>query len=89
MNQQEVDTIIQELLATQYIRTSKSHPWVVVDGPYDFEDHQTRMFIYNGFSYIVAAKMWVEDKEGCKRLPEWMQVPWGSYPNLPPKPPKK
>ena len=89
LSEKEVSDIIAEIKNTQYIRTTKTHPWVTEDGAYDYTDHCTRMFIYNGFSYLVASKMWVDDEVGNKRLPEWMQKPWGTYPNLPPKPPKK
>lgn len=51
------------------------------DGAYDISKTNTRVFIHNEFAYLIASKMWVES-EGRDRLPEWMQVPWGSYPDL-------
>lgn len=61
----------------------------VTDGAYDDTDTKTRRFIYGGFCYLLASKMWVDDEVGNKKLPEWMQAKWGTYPDLPPKPPKK
>lgn len=84
----QIQSIIEEIKSTQYIRDRKSHPYVP-DGAYDYLEHCTRMFFYNGFCYLVASKMWVDDDVHNKRLPEWMQKPWGTYPTLPPKPPKK
>lgn len=84
-----MQSIIKYIEETQPIRTYKSHPWVIENGAYDYDDHHTRLFIYNGFSYMVASKTWVDDQVANKRLPLWMQKPWGTYPNLPPKPPKK
>lgn len=81
--------IIDEIRDTHYIRKTKTHPWVLEDGPYDYNDHLTRLFIWNGFAYLVASKLWVDDEVANKRLPPWMQAPWGTYPNLPAKPPKK
>ena len=89
LSEAEIKEIVDNIHETQYIRTTKTHAWVTEDGAYDFGDHCTRMFIHNGFSYLVASKMWVDDEVANKRLPEWMQKPWGTYPELPPKPAKK
>lgn len=87
LDEQQIQHIIEEVKATQYIRDRKSHPWVP-DGAYDNLSHCTRVFFYNGFAYLVASRMWVDDEVANKRLPEWMQKPWGTYPDQPPKPPK-
>lgn len=89
MTPQQKSEIIDWIKANQYIRISKTHGWVTEDGAYDTSTCKTRMFIYNGFAYLVASKLWVDDVVANKRLPEWMQKPWGSYPDIPPKPPKK
>lgn len=60
------------------------YKWVP-DGAYDDQGSCTRLFIHAGFAYLMASKMWVES-DGRDRLPEWMQVEWGSYPDLPAKP---
>lgn len=88
LTQEQIAAVIENIKANQYIRDRTSHAWVP-DGAYDYGAHCLRMFIWNGFCYLSAAKMWVDDQEKNKRLPEWMQVPWGSYPELPAKPPKK
>lgn len=59
------------------------------NGVYDYSDHQTRVFVYEGFGFMVAAKSWVEDQVANKRLPIWMREPWNSYPDMPAKPAKK
>ena len=58
------------------------------DGAYDDLKSKTRYFIYGGFHYYVISKMWIEDEVGNKRLDPWEQAPWGTYPDIPPKPPK-
>jgi hypothetical protein len=89
LSKDQIKAVVEEIHQTQFIRTMRSHPWVPEDGAYDFEDHGTRLFIHEGFAYYIASKTWVEDQIANKRLPEWMRAPWGSYPELPPKPPKK
>lgn len=89
MNERDKQYVIDGIHSKQFVRTMKTHPWVTEDGPYDYQDHLTRLFIHQGFAYLVASKSWVEDQVANKRLPEWMQAPWGTYPNLPAKPPKK
>lgn len=89
LTQEQITSIIEEIKSTQYVRDRSSHPWVTEDGVYDDEYYLTRNFIWNGFCYYTASKMWVDDQEANKRLHEWMRAPWGSYPSMPPKPPKK
>lgn len=89
LTQEQIMSIIEDIKATQYIRDRSSHAWVKEDGAYDDEYYLTRNFIWNGFCYLTASKMWVEDSVANLRLPEWMRAPWGSYPSMPPKPPKK
>ena len=48
-----------------------------------------REFINKGRIVLLANREWVEDPVQNLRLPEWMREPWGTYPNLPPKPPKE
>lgn len=61
----------------------------VADGAYDELETRLRKFVYGGFCYLVATSDWVNDSVANKRLPEWMQEPWLTYPDMPPKPPKK
>lgn len=65
-----------------------SHPWVVHNGPYDDLSSKTRYFIVDGFAYFIISKLWVDDGDHS-RLQPWMRKPWGTYPDLPPKPAKK
>lgn len=51
--------------------------------------HGIREFINKGRIVLIANREWVEDPVQNLRLPEWMREPWGTYPNLPPKPPKE
>lgn len=69
--------------------STKSHAWVLEDGVYDHHEYNLRLFIWNGFAYYIATATWVDDPVANQRLPEWMRLPWGHYPSLPPKPPKK
>jgi hypothetical protein len=61
----------------------------VPDGAYDDLETRCRKFIARGFCYLVATSDWVNDPVANLRLPEWMREPWLTYPDLPPKPPKK
>lgn len=89
LSQQQIKDTIDVIKETQYVRSMKSHPWVTEDGVYEHEEHSLRLFMWNGFAYYSASRMWVEDQVQNKRLPEWMREPWGTYPTLPAKPPKK
>ena len=89
LSQDQINAIIEGIKANQYVRDRKSHAWVTENGAYDYGAHCLRMFMWDGFCYLSASKMWVDDQEKNKRLPEWMRAPWGTYPELPAKPPKK
>ena len=87
-SKQLIEQLTQE--AKQYRSeepASKFYKWVP-DGVYDSSKEKSRHFIHDGFSYFVASKMWIENPQQKHRLPEWMQLPWLSYPDFPPKPPK-
>lgn len=60
----------------------------VPNGPYDDVIGKSRLFIYGGFHYIIVSKAWIEEGDHS-RLEGWEKEPWGTYPDLPPKPPKK
>ena len=62
-------------------------PWVP-DGTYDYKDYCVRYVIVNGNATTVLSKMWVESGPP-KELPLELHQPWGSFPDFPPKPPKK
>lgn len=89
LSEKQIQEIIQHLHNTTQIRSTKNYPWVTEDGAYDSTDQRSRFFIYNGFGYYIISKSWVEDPVQNQRLEEWMRAPWGVYPDLPPKPPKK
>ena len=59
----------------------------VPDGVYDHEAHDCRYVIVDGKPKTVVSKMWLKDG-GPDTLPYDMKIPWGSYPDMPPKPPK-
>ena len=86
---EQIKEVLDDIYATQYIRTQQTHKWVTEDGAYDYSEHQIRLFIHKGFAYRMASRMWVEDEVQNLRLDPWMRAPWGTYPELPPKPPKK
>lgn len=89
LTKREITDITEEIKKNQYVRSMKTHPWVLEDGVYEHHDHALRVFIWSGFGYMVASRSWIEDPIANKRLPTWMQAPWDTYPPLPPKPPKK
>jgi len=64
----------------------KQWPWVP-DGIYDNINFQVRYKIVQGFTITNISKMWL-DNGGPKGEPPEMLLPWGSYPDTPPKPQK-
>lgn len=54
-----------------------------------FEDNKVliREMYIDGICYELASKMWVDSPGESK--PAIAVAPWGSYPEIPPKPPKK
>lgn len=80
--QETIDKIIKECLQnrpeTPITKTHKNVP----NGAYDTSKTNTRVFVYNEFAYFMASKMWI-DSGNRESLPKWMQVDWGSYPDLP------
>lgn len=89
---QLTDIEIQEIFKEYSKNLSKvgsvSHRWVTDSGCYDDNVLSLRTFVYNGIACYYASKMWVDDPIQNKRLPEFMQLPWGTYPDMPIKPPK-
>jgi hypothetical protein len=61
----------------------------VPDGIYDHREFYTRYRIVDGAYITVAQIQWIEDNEKKLQLPEDFRLPWGTYPDMPPKPPKK
>ena len=72
-----------------------NYRWVSESGVYDVcheflgNVYRIREFVYKGRICYIANKEWVEDLIQSQRLPDWMRAPWGTYPDLPPKPPKE
>ena len=67
--------------------TFKQFAWVP-DGTYDYNEYLLRYVIVDGNPKTVISKDWV-DKGGHDTLPKELRQPWGSFPDFPPKPPKK
>lgn len=64
----------------------KQYHWVP-DGIYDHEFYQMRYLLKNGDNHVSISKMWL-DNGGPDDCHEELKLPWGSYPNIPPKPGK-
>lgn len=60
----------------------------VPDGTYDYSEYLVRYVIVDSNPKTVISKDWV-DKGGHDTLPKELRQPWGSFPDFPPKPPKK
>ena len=60
----------------------------VPDGTYDYSEYLVRYVIVEGNPKTVLSKDWV-DKGGHDTLPKELRQPWGTFPDFPPKPPKK
>ena len=65
----------------------KQFAWVP-DGTYDYHEYLVRYVIRDGNATTVMSKMWV-DGGPMDDIAEELQQPWGSFPDFPPKPPKK
>lgn len=64
----------------------KMFGWVP-DGVYDSEYYQARYQVANGNPARVITKMWI-DEGGPNDVTDNLKLRWGSYPDLPAKPPK-
>lgn len=60
------------------------------DGIYDHQENQTRYLVKNGCTkgQKVISRAWV-DQGGPDDVSSELKQPWGTYPDMPPKPPKK
>lgn len=65
----------------------KQFAWVP-DGTYDSQNFLVRYCITNGNATKVISKMWLDDG-GPADVPSELKQQWGSFPDFPPKPPKK
>lgn len=89
MNQQDIDAIVAQIQESGNVRSHSDMPWVTEDGVYEHQEHLNRVFVWNGFCYFRVTKSWIENGDHSHRLDEWMKAPWGTYPDLPRKPPKR
>jgi hypothetical protein len=62
------------------------YQWVP-DGVYDYVANKTRYVISNGNPQTVISKLWL-DTGGPNDVSADLRLPWGTYPDFPPKPPK-
>ena len=65
----------------------KQFGWVP-DGTYDYSAFLVRYKLIDGNAKTVVSKMWI-DSGSHDTLPPDMRLPWGTYPDFPPKPEKK
>lgn len=65
----------------------KQFAWVP-DGIYDYSEFLVRYVIVEGNAKKVINKQWV-DIGGPDDVSPDLKLPWGAYPDFPPKPPKK
>lgn len=64
----------------------KNFEWVP-DGVYDHSFYNLRYVVANGHHHMAISKMWLDNGGPEDASPE-MRLPWGSYPDIPPKPVK-
>lgn len=65
----------------------KMFAWVP-DGTYDYSGTLIRYVVANGMPTITITKQWV-DSGGPADVSNELRQPWGSFPDMPPKPDKK
>ena len=58
------------------------------DGTYDNSATLIRHVVVDGMPIITITKMWL-DQGGPKDVEPALRQPWGSFPDMPPKPDKK
>jgi len=90
---EQIEEIYQEALSKRgQLPDRINYKWVKENGVYDivhtFIDSSLhlREFVYNGKIIYIANKSWVDDPVANQQLPKCMREPWGTYPDLPPKP---
>lgn len=59
----------------------------VQDGTYDKRDYCVRYQVVGGMPKRVITKVWIDDGGPADCDPD-LRLPWGTYPDMPPKPPK-
>ena len=59
----------------------------VPDGIYDYSFYKTRFVIIGGDNHFTISKMWL-DSGNLGDCHSDLKLPWGTYPDLPPKPGK-
>lgn len=64
----------------------KQFAWVP-DGTWEHQTFLCRYTIVDGNAKHVVSKMWI-DQGGPAEGPDDLRQPWGTYPPMPPKPPK-
>lgn len=71
---------------------AESTNWIpfvwVPDGIYDNTEYLIRYEIKSGWPTTVISKIWL-DKGGPADVEDHFKLPWGAYPDTPPKPQKK
>lgn len=88
----QIEAIYSEVISRRELPARINYKWVTENGVFDIthdylgNKYYSRDFVYNGKIIYTANRTWVEDPIANKRLPEWMQLPWGTYPDLPEKP---
>lgn len=65
----------------------KMFKWVP-DDIYDSVEYQVRYEVIDGNPVTVISRMWL-DKGGPDHVDPSLRLPWGTFPDLPPKPLKK
>ena len=65
----------------------KMFDWVP-DGTYDYTGYWIRYVIVDGMPTTIITMMWL-NQGGPTDVPEELRQPWGSFPDMPPKPQKK
>ena len=64
--------------------TRKQFGWVS-DGIYDHSMYEVRYEVVQGYVMTTISKMWLDNGGPEDATPE-LKLPWGSYPDVPPKP---
>jgi len=65
----------------------KQFAWVP-DGTYDYTEYLLRYVIVDGNPKTVISKQWI-DEGGPELIAPELRQPWNTFPDFPPKPPKK
>jgi hypothetical protein len=76
--------VVDDIVPNPNRHIRKNFHWVP-DGIYDYSRYECRYLVKDGYHHVVITKLWL-DNGGPDDVSQELRLPWGSYPDIPPKP---